>query len=219
MNENLKKLFILYAEGKKEELSQFLESLTKKTLIATLLDLITIYLNDKNSSKIREMITAWIAGYETSHEKLGYNGFKLEIDTGNKVFGEIKPQNTENIKRKLKGGGNFSDYTPERFKNDLKNNPNIIVSGFVNGFLIYILEIPFECLSECLKQQLKKKFGLKLQRKSGEYLRSAIFSFKDYKKCKNIKLIYLNQQNLQKFQDYLSKDFLCFLNDLAQKET
>jgi len=46
-----------------------------------------------------------------------------------------------------------------------------LVSGFVGGKLIYIFP--------------------KGQRREGEYLRSAGFSFRDYKDCPSLKLAYL----------------------------
>jgi len=46
-----------------------------------------------------------------------------------------------------------------------------LVSGFVGGRLIYIFS--------------------EGQRKEGEYLRSAGFSFRDYKDCPSLKLAYL----------------------------
>ena len=57
------------------------------------------------------------------------------------------------LEKKLNGGGSFNDYTLERFSKDLENNPIILVSGFI---------FP------------------KGQRREGEYLRSAGFSFRDF---------------------------------------
>lgn len=52
MNETLKKAVILYATEDLKKVMEFLGSLSKPTLISTLLDLLTVYFNDKNSSKL-----------------------------------------------------------------------------------------------------------------------------------------------------------------------
>ncbi|EDP75475.1 hypothetical protein [Hydrogenivirga sp. 128-5-R1-1] len=142
MNETLLKAIKLYATNTGDEFVKFLNGLSKPTLIGVFTDLLTLYMNDKNSSKLREMITAVISGYEFSTEKLGYNGYKMAAPGGTKVFCEIKPKNTYDCeKKKLNGGGTFNDYTPERFE---------------KGKLLFILEFPFTCLKSKIEYQLKK---------------------------------------------------------------
>lgn len=148
----------------------------------------------------------WLCGFEPSFEKLGYNGYRMNFATGKIEHCEVKPQNTENPKKKLNGGGSFNDYTPERFGQDLKENPTVLCSGFANGKLIYIFEFKFECLKDRLQSLLNKRFP-NLKRSSGEYLRSASFSFKDYKECSNLRLVYL-RENWEEFGEYLSKELI-----------
>jgi hypothetical protein len=178
---NLKASVEIYSTKEPEELIGFLNGLSKPSLIALCIDLLTLYFNDKNSSKLRELTTLWV---------FGYNGYRMDVDTGRRVDCEVKPQNTDDPKKKLNGGGSFNDYTLERFSKDLENNPIILVSGFVGGKLIYIFEFKFECLKEKLKGLLERRFP-KGQRREGEYLRSAGFSFRDYKDCPALKLAYL----------------------------
>jgi len=109
----------------------------------------------------------------------------MDADTGGRIDCEVKPQNTDDPKKKLNGGGSFNDYTLERFSEDLENNPIILVSG-----LIYIFEFRFECLKEKIKGLLERRFS-EGKRREGEYLRSARFSFRDYKDCPSLKLAYL----------------------------
>ncbi len=186
MNENLRKSITLYATGEEGELENFLRGLSKNTLEALFVDLITMYFNDKNSSKLRELSAIYIAGYEPTQEKLGYNGYMQLVDTQKVVYCEVKPQNTDSEKNKLNGGGSFNDYTPERFKKDLQENPKVLTCGFVRGKLLYVFELDFKCLEERLKGMIKERFPEGTRRK-GEYLRSASFSIKDYKDCKNLK--------------------------------
>lgn len=207
MNETLKKLIVLYSVENQEKLIKFLKGFSKPKLICTLLDLLTIYFNDKNSSKLRELTTLWICGFEPNLEKLGYNGYRLSFPTGKKEYCEVKPQNTYNPNKKLNGGGSFNDYTEERFSKDLKENPTILISGFVGGKLIYIIEIKFECLKGRLEKLLNKRFPQ--GRSPGEFLRSASFSLKDYINCPSLKLVYL-REDWEEFKDYLTRDLISF---------
>jgi hypothetical protein len=59
-----------------------------------LVDLLTMYINDKNSSTIREFITVTLAGYEHRQSKIGYNGFKQDAFVAGKTIKcEAKPKN------------------------------------------------------------------------------------------------------------------------------
>jgi hypothetical protein len=187
---NLKASVEIYSTKEPEELIEFLNGLSKPSLIALFIDLLTLYFNDKNSSRLRELTTLWVFGFQPNTEKLGYNDYRIDADTGRRVDCEVKPQNTDDPRKKLNGGGSFNDYTLERFSKDLENNPIILVSGFVGGKLIYIFEFKFECLKEKIKGLLERRFP-KGQRREGEYLRSAGFSFRDYKDCPSLKLAYL----------------------------
>lgn len=219
MNNELYEVIKAYATKSHKELSSLLLDKSKDQLIALFNDLITIYINDKNSSLLREYITVSLAGYTPTNTKIGYNGFKQSTQIGGKVIAcEAKPQNlnTEDNKkrkspRKLNGGGNFTDYTRKRLVRDKKENPNMLISGFIDGELIYALEFPFGCASfiKRLKIQLKKRFPV--GDKLGEFLRSANFMFEHYKKCKNLKIIYLEKEKLEKHKKHLTGKFYDFL--------
>ena len=77
----------------------------------------------------------------------------------------------------------------------LTTTPLILVSGFVGGRLIYIFS--------------------EGQRKEGEYLRSAGFSFRDYKDCTSLKLAYL-RDDWRSFKDYLSRDLTKYFEGLKK---
>lgn len=219
MNNELYEVIKAYATKSHKELASLLLDKSKDQLIALFNGLITIYINDKNSSLLREYITVSLAGYTPTNTKIGYNGFKQSTQIGGKVIAcEAKPQNLnteDNGKRKnprrLNGGGNFTDYTHKRLAKDKKENPNILISGFVDGELIYVLEFPFGCPSfvKRLKIQLKKRFpsGDKL----GEFLRSANFTFEHYKNCKELKVVYLEKDKLEKHKKQLVQKYYDFL--------
>jgi len=213
MNEDLAQIVIYYATKPHKELSELLLSKSKDNLISALTDLLTAYINDKNSSSLREFITVIISRYQHNPKKLGYNGFKQNSAIGGKPIAcEAKPKNiqTDNYeqrktKPKLNGEGGFNDYTIERFKKDAKENLNILSSGFIDGELQYILEFPFSVICKQLKRQLPKK------RTIGTYTRMASFNFSHYKNYSKIKIIYLNKQAIEKNQKYFNKNLHCFL--------
>lgn len=218
MNNELYEVIKLYATRPHKELSNLLLDKSKDQLIALLNSLLTIYINDKNSSLLREYISVSLAGYTPTDTKIGYNGFRQSTQIGGKLIAcEAKPQNIKSediIKknpRKLNGGGNFTDYTYKRFEKDKLENPNMLIAGFIDGELIYVLEFPFNCNSflERLEIQLKKRFPN--GDKSGEFLRSANFTFSHYENCSKLKIIYLEKEKLERNKKYLTEKYYNFL--------
>jgi len=222
MNKELSEILKLYSTGTHEALSTYLLGKSKDTLIAVLVDLLTMYINDKNSSTLREFITVTFAGYTHKEKKIGYNGFKQEAFSGKTINCEAKPKNVDTNSKspdKLKGYGNFSDYRFARLEKDTKEaSLNMLVSGFVDGRLIYILEFPFSypAFVDNLKDQLLRRFP-KGQDIPTEYLRSASFYYRDFINCKDLKIIYIsNKIELRKYQKYIVKDFYAFLEAKAK---
>jgi hypothetical protein len=213
MNQDLAQIATYYATRPHKELSELLLSKSKDNLISILTDLLTAYINDKNSSSLREFVTVSIAGYQHNPSKLGYNGFKQNSAIGGKPIScEAKPKNIQTegydqkkTKPKLNGEGGFNDYTIERLKKDAKENLNLLSSGFIDGELQYILEFPFSIVYKRLKKQLPEK------RTVGTYTRMASFNFSHYADYPNIKVIYLNKQVIEKNQKYFNKNFYRFL--------
>ncbi len=76
MNQELATVIKRYATEKHKNLNTYLIGKSKDTLIATLMDLLTMYINDKNSSTIREFVTVSLSGYTHKEGKIGYNGYK-----------------------------------------------------------------------------------------------------------------------------------------------
>ena len=216
MNRELAEIIKIYATKSDKELNEYLLGKSKNNLIAVLVDLITMYINDKNSSTLREFITVTIAGYEHTEGKIGYNGYKQRV-YGRPLMCEAKPKNVRSDgKRKLNGGGNFTDYTHERLERDLKGNLHMLVSGFVDGKLIYILEFPFKCESfvSKLKRQLNRRFpeGDVM----GQFLRSANFDYRDFIGCKKLKMVFcLPKSELARYKRNIVKDFYEFLIKVA----
>ena len=212
MEEDLAKAIGIYATQGLQQFHEHISSKSKEELQNMLAELIKMYMADKNSSTLREIVTVRVAGYEHSGEKLGYNGFRYE--QGRKIVCEVKPVNvSEEGEKKLEGGGNFTDYTWRRFERDKQENPNILVSGFVSGKLIYILEFPFNTPSfkKKIEEQLKKK--LPKGNEPGEYTRSVSFNYKDYKDYARAVFI---EPKLENYRDHLRKHFYEFLKKLRR---
>lgn len=222
MNKELMEVFKLYSTRPHEELSTYLVGKSKDTLIGIVVDMLTMYINDKNSSTVREFVTVTLAGYTHVEKKIGYNGFKQDTFSGTTIRCEAKPKNIDTNSTsidKLKGYGNFSDYTFKRLEKDKKEKGlNMLVSGFIDGKLIYVLEFPFNYagLIDKLEKQLWKRFP---QGKDipTEYLRSASFDYRDFVDCKDLRIVYLlNKTNLKSFKDCLVKGFYEFLEGKAK---
>ncbi len=217
MNSALATILTAYSTQSHQEYAKQIHSLSKDTIIALFTDLLTAYINDKNSSTLREFITATLASYTHSDTKIGFNGFK-HTTTGQSIACEAKPKNIssqdfENYQsgkrktfHKLRGNGNFTDYTWARLNKDRQENLNMLVSGFVDGRLIYLLEFPFSAQSfiNKLTVQLQAKFPNGDQ--AGYYLRSAHFSYKDYIGSNELKVIYC-ANNLEKYQQFIVGEF------------
>ena len=236
MNQELANVIRLYSTGSHQELSAYLIGKSKDTLIGMLVDLLTMYINDKNSSTIRELITVTLAGYHHEVRKIGYNGFKQDsISPGRTIRCEAKPKNfdTDELEKfqsgerktrpsKLNGGGNFTDYSPSRLKKDKEEKDlNMLVSGFVDGKLIYILEFPFndQVFIKNLEKQIQRwKAKLKGSRTTkGQFLRSATFDYKHYIGCKRLKVIYLlPKADLVRYKDFIANKFYQWLEQRAQ---
>lgn len=219
MNKELAEVIKLYATKSDVELNDYLLSKSKNNLIAILIDLITMYINDRNSSTLREFLTVSIAGYNHTERKIGYNGYKQNV-YGQPLVCEAKPKNVRSDeKRKLNGGGNFTDYTHERFQRDLKENLNVLVSGFVDGKLIYILEFPFKYDSFVtkLRRQLNRRFPA--GDITGQFLRSANFDYRDYIECEELKVVFcLSRSELEKYKNNIVKGFYEFLMKVAPND-
>ena len=88
----------------------------------------------------------------------------------------------------------------------------MLVSGFVDGKLIYIIEFPFNlnCFISKLKNQLNK--NLPNGDEKNKFLRSAYFDYRDYIGIKKHKFNFLlNKKELKNFENYIVKDFFKIL--------
>lgn len=209
MNRDLLELIKNYATLEHKQVLAALNGKSKVSITALLLDLLTHYFNDKNSSSLRETVIVTLCGYKPTGTKIGYNGYRQDAVMG-EVPCEAKPKNINtndaNLK-KLNGGGNFTDYTWARFARDKEANLNMVMGGFIDGRLIYTFEFPFASTDFMarLEEQLNKRFPN--GDKSGEFLRSASFTFSAYENHLNqdgVK-VYVDKKTLDKMKSYLTQ--------------
>ena len=92
MNKELEEIIMKYSIGNHKELVNKLLDKSKDNIISILIDLLTLYMNDKNSSTLRELITVILSGYKHSERKIGFNGFR-QTSIGKTLFCEAKPKN------------------------------------------------------------------------------------------------------------------------------
>ncbi len=117
----------------------------------------------------------------------------------------------------MNGGGNFTDYTLARLEKDKEEKDlNMLISGFVNGKLVYIIEFPFKFrdfvknLEMQIQRWQRKLRGSKS--KVGQFLRSAAFDYRSFIRCPDLKIVYLlTKDELAKYEPYISKGFYEFL--------
>ena len=133
-------------------------------------ELFHIYMNDSNSSTLREHITAEIAGCDPLPGKLGRDC----IDRETKEEKEVKPKIYTN--KATNGGGCFNDYTRLRYLKDIAVDLPIIQSLFVYGQLQYVVEYKFKTIAPVLDKQITQKCELGKQK----YVRSCSWTYKDY---------------------------------------
>ena len=222
MNEDLLQLIRDYSTKEHAEINRRLLGKSKDNLVSMLMDLLTMYYNDLNSSTMREMVVAVLAGYRPNTEKLGYNGFRHNTLTGAVEQCEIKPKNVRSNsasknKPKLNGGGNFTDYSWGKFERHQSENPNMLVAGFVDGYLAHIFEFSFNepSFASQLERLLRRRFPN--GDRTGQYLRSAYFTFKHFKDAPGLKTIYVApRQELTALRTHITGELFAHLRRVNQ---
>lgn len=157
-------------------------------------NLFLYYLNDKNSSSIREVVTARVAGCDWLTEKHG-------LDAVDKVTGkskEVKPR-LWNEDTPSTGGGNFNDMTIERLEEFIKEDFGVICSIFGRNRLMYVVEFPITVISEHLREKiLKTKVGKRV---------SPSFAYTNFMNSDKVKLHYFNETLMLQYGCVSDKHF------------
>lgn len=218
MNRNLEELIRAYALGFNAEAC--LLGVSMATLKSMLIDLLTMYFNDLNSSTLREIVVALVSGYQPLTKKQGYNGYRYDALTGETEFCEIKPVNVRSDSTakkpvKLKGAGNFTDFTAERLEGHIQKNPTMLTAGFVDGRLVYVCEFKFN--EPGFIEALSKGVSSKGERRRGTFTRSADYDLRHYRDAASFEVkCYVPKEQLASYKKYLSRDMFNLLEGLAE---
>lgn len=190
----MNEFFTNYASYPNNVIQNVLPFIGKKHLISLVENMIQQMLTDKNSGFLREKVTLNMLGIKQNESKLGYDSL-----SGNY---EVKPTNiSTNKKTKLNGHGNITDHRWERHQKFLSDNMKILISGWIDGCIIYILEVAYKDMVSHIEPQLKKHLP------NGDikntYVRSVSFSHIHYKNTYKIRWI---SDNLTDYKKWINKN-------------
>jgi hypothetical protein len=149
------------------------------------------YMNDSNSSTLREQITAAVAGCKSIPGKLGRDAIDI-----NGVEKEIKPKNYTT--QRHNGGGCFNDYTRKRYEKDCNVNLPIIASLFAKGMLIYVVEFRFEAIANRLNEQIIRV----CESEGNRYVRSCSWTYANWIDNPDLVVHYINKDLLKEHYQY-----------------
>lgn len=163
-----------------------------------LLELLDIYMNDKNSSTMRELITTILAGYQDIPGKLGRDA----VDPATGKEKECKPKNYNGTSPQ-RGEGCFNDYTRKRFNQDLNDDLDIVGSLFVNGKCAFVAEYNISAIKDKLDKQIHDKCEVK----GNSYVRSASWSYDSYINHDSFKIHYIDRSVIEENPKCMVKPF------------
>jgi hypothetical protein len=149
-------------------------------------NLMLSYLNDVNSSSLREAITCYVCGYTWNTEKHGEDG--INPITNQRI--ECKPK--LHLTKHCNGGGVFNDMTIQRIEQHLKDDIQIVCSIFSHNRLIYVVEFPFADIAEHIKYRINER---KKDSRS-----SPSFSYTSYMGLSNLKIHYVDLESINNFK-------------------
>jgi len=203
---NLSELKLAYSLGNLSNITE-INSELKETLLFGLLEEMS---NDKNSSLFREGVTLGVLGIKQSINKLGYDSDEYPI--------EVKPKNITLLSNnKFDGSGNFSDFTWKRHKKYYDDNVKMVVSGFLDGKLMFLMSFNYtsnDFTSE-IERQLTKQLpnGDEINR----YVRSVKFSYKHFKDSKTFKIEFISPI-ISDYEHKFTKPFFKVITEYGNKK-
>jgi hypothetical protein len=196
MKEELLDLIVAYSKG----------DLSKEVVIEghgdMTMDFLELYINDSNSSTLREAITCKVLGLDFTGKKLGYDS-KYTNE-------EIKPRNALTTATKiLDGWGNYSDLTWRRHNKYINDDVIVHVSGFVDGLLMYIVKFKYVDLAPYFQVMLERDLPDGDQKH--KYVRTAWFTYTNIKDLPSFEIEFI-RGNISDFEYKFRKDLF---NDLT----
>jgi hypothetical protein len=168
-------------------------------------NLMLSYLNDDNSSSLREAITCYVCGYAWNTRKHGEDA----INPITNQLIECKPKLHKD--KYCDGGGMFNDMTIQRVEKYLKNDMQIVCSIFSHNRLIYVIEFAFADIAEHIKNRIKNR---KENSRS-----SPSFSYTHYMNLSNLKIHYVDLKSINNFRCLSKKHYRMLIEKLNGNTT
>ena len=118
---------------------------------------------------------------------------------------------------KFDGSGNFSDFTWKRHKKYYDDNVKMVVSGFLDGKLMFLMSFNYtsnDFTSE-IERQLTKQLpnGDEINR----YVRSVKFSYKHFKDSKTFKIEFISPI-ISDYEHKFTKPFFKVITEYGNKK-
>lgn len=178
-----------------------------------------------SDSEWPEIHTLTVGGYIHRKEKYGFDGYDFikkqncEVKSSSKVidYESLKAFSEGNVSRRIDlvkapfdGRGVFSLLTQESFDKYSDGDVNMLVSGYVNGVLMFIIEFPFS--HPTFSNHIAKILATAKSRS-----KSVSFTYKQYRDCKNAKLVYItpNGNNRQILKSTCTRNFYKYLESIS----
>lgn len=194
-------------------------------------------INRKKSERLATKDSEWpeihtitMAGYIHNPAKFGFDGYDdvgeiyCEVKSSSKVInkdlihkfdsGLISKRN-EFIVNPIDGRGVFSLFTHESYQNYIKHEVKMLVSAYINGVLMFIIEFPFK--HERFKNHIKRMLEKSLPNGDRPGRSKTIsFGYSQYKDCRDARLVYLTGEcNHKILKGACSKNFYNYLINLS----
>lgn len=172
-----------------------------------------------------EMHTVITAGYIHDNRRFGFDGFKdsrpceaksssrtIKKDLLSKYL-DGKIQNKKDlIKGAFDGSGTFSKFTHRAFKKHVDSDVIMLISGYANGVLLYVIEFPFNYpgFANMVHNSLVKSLPGGDQ---GGLSKTISFSYIAYKDCPDVKVKFLTREyNKRILRAVCTEPFYAFLH-------
>lgn len=206
---------------------------TLTTLETTQLDI-----NQKKSERLASKDTDWpelhtttMAGFIHNPQRFGFDGFDdvrkmyCEVKSSSKIInkellrkfvsGQLSQRN-QFVGNPIDGRGIFSLFTHDAYFRYSTENVQMLISAYVNGVLMFIIEFPFS--HPTFDRHIKRMLGE--PRTDGDKhprAKTISFGYSQYKDCKYAKLLYLTtDENLKVLKGTCSKHFYSYLMSLRK---
>ena len=176
-------------------------------------------------SEWAEMHTVITSGYAHDNRRFGFDGFKdshpceaksssrtIKKDVLSKYLNGKIQNKKDLIKGAFDGSGIFSKFTHKAFNKHVDSNVIMLISGYVNGVLLYIIEFPFNYTSfaNMVHNSLIKSLPSGDQ---GGLSKTISFSYISYKDCPDIKVKFLTREyNKKILKAVCTEPFYAFLH-------